>query len=223
MAEQIVGPSFFSFNLTVETPVNIDTAIYMITPDDLPLLFGVNADGMAILPSAPTTDKQFYWLEEDVPLPRATLNEALDNSETGVDLVTGEGVKFAVGDQIRIDDELMDITAITGDTLTVARGSATVNGSTVATHASGAEVVGVGSVLIEGAVGSANFQGRDKYSNYCQIWSKKMNVSATEQVIPKYGIPSEFAHQMMNMVHHNAVGMEQARSEERRVGKECRL
>lgn len=211
-AELIEGPSWFSFNLTVETPINIDTAIYMITPDDLPLLFGVNADGMSVLPSAPTTNKEFFWMEEAVPLPRATLNEDLDASETLVDVVAGEAVKFAVGDQIRIDDELMDVTDInvSTDVLTVIRGSAAINGSTAATHTTGAEVVGVGSVLIEGAVGNANFQGRDKFSNYCQIWSKKMNVSATEQVIPKYGIPSEQAHQMMNMIHHNAVGMEQA-------------
>lgn len=211
-AELLEGPSFFSFNLTVETPIDIDTAIYMTEPDDLPLLFGVNSDGTPVLSATPTRNTEFFWLEESVPLPRATLNEALDASETDVTLLTGEAVKFAVGDQIRIDDELMDVTDIntSTDVLTVVRGSATVNNTTAATHVTGAEVVGVGSVLIEGAIGSANFQGRDKFSNYCQIWSKKMNVSGTEQVIPKYGIASEVAHQMMNMVHHNAVGMEQA-------------
>lgn len=212
MAELLEGPSFFSFNLTVETPIDIDTSIYMLSPRDLPLLFGVGSDGMPILPSMPTSNKEFFWLEEDVPLPRGTIAEDLDNSETDVTVATGHAVRFAVGDQVMVDSEKMDITDIntSTDVLTVVRGSSTVNGTTVATHTSGAEIIGMGSVLIEGAIGSANFKGRDKYSNYCQIWTKKMNVSGTEQVIPKYGISSEVAHQMMNMVHHNAVGMEQA-------------
>lgn len=211
-AELLEGPSWFSHNLTVETPINIDTLIYMLAPEDLPLLFGVNSDGMGILPSAPVNNVEFKWLEEDVPLPRGTLNEVLDTSETDVTMTTGEAVKFAVGDAIRINGEIMLVTDIdtTTDVLTVTRGSSTVSGTTVGSHAIGDEVVGLGTVLIEGAVGNANYKGRDLFSNYCQIWTKKFNVSATAQIIPKYGVSSELARQMMNGMHHIAVGMEQA-------------
>lgn len=65
----------------------------------------------------------------------ATLNEALDASETGVDV--SSGTAFEVGQTIRIDSEQMYISAISTNTLTVTRG---VNGSTAATHDNGAAI-----------------------------------------------------------------------------------
>jgi hypothetical protein len=212
MAEELVGPSVFSFNLTVETPIDIDDMIYMLTPMDLPLTQGVNGLGVPILPTTPTSDTTFYWLEENMPLPRGILNEDLDTTETGIDMVAGDAIKFAVGDAIRIDDEVMIVTGVnsTTEVLTVTRGSAAETGTTAATHLTGATVIGLGSVLIEGAVGSSNFQGRDKFSNICQIWSKKLTMSATEQAIRKYGVPSELAHQTVAMLQHHATGKENA-------------
>ena len=49
----------------------------------------------------------------------ANLDEALTDSETGVDVT--DGTKFIVGDTILIDDEFMEVTAISSNTLTVVR------------------------------------------------------------------------------------------------------
>lgn len=209
MAQELVGPNFYSYDLQVETKINIDELIYILTPEDLPLLSGVGSDGLGVIGKAPVDNTVFYWMEEDVPLPRATSNEALDTTETGVDVVAGDAVKFAVGDAIRIDDEIMLITAVNTSTevLTVTRGAL---GSTAANHNTAAEIIGLGTVLAEGDIGSANFQGRDKYSNYTQIFSKKLTVSRTEQSIPKYGVPNELNKQMRNAMLHCNVGIEQA-------------
>ena len=67
--------------------------------------------------------------------PASTLNEALDTTETGVDVTSGS--LFEVGQTILIDSEQMWISAIATNTLTVTRG---VNGTTAATHASGATI-----------------------------------------------------------------------------------
>lgn len=214
MAEELVGSgtSVFSYNLTTETPIDIDDMIYTLSPIDLPMLHGVNSDGFPVLPKSPTGDVIFYWLEEEVPLPRGTLNEDLDTTETGIDVVTGDAVKFAVGDAIRIDNEIMIVTGVdtTTEVLTVTRGSAAETNTTAATHTSGAEIVGLGSLLIEGSVGSTNYLGRDKYSNYCQIWTKKVSMSRTEQGIRKYGVPSELARQTVAALNNFAQGQEQA-------------
>lgn len=209
MAQELVGPSFYSYDLQVETKINIDELIYILTPEDLPLLSGIGSDGLGVIGKAPVDNTVFYWMEEDVPLPRATLNEALDTSETDVDVVAGDAVKFAVGDAVRIDDEIFLVTGVNTSTevLTVTRAAL---GSTAATHTSGAEIIGLGTVLAEGDIGSANFQGRDKYSNYTQIFSKKLTVSRTEQSIPKYGVPNELNKQMRNAMLHCNVGIEQA-------------
>lgn len=209
MAQELVGPNFYSYDLQVETKINIDELIYILTPEDLPLLSGIGSDGLGVIGKAPVDNTVFYWMEEDVPLPRGTSAEALDNSEVGIDVVAGDAVKFAVGDAIRIDDEIMLVTGVNTSTevLTVTRGAL---GSTAATHNTAAEIIGLGTVMAEGDIGSANFQGRDKYSNYTQIFSKKLTVSRTEQSIPKYGVPNELNKQMRNAMLHCNVGIEQA-------------
>ena len=63
------------------------------------------------------------------------LNEALDNSETAIDVDSGS--VFAAGDTIRVDDEHMSISSISSNTLTVVRGHF---GSTKATHSDNAPV-----------------------------------------------------------------------------------
>lgn len=213
MAEELVGPSAFSFNLTTETPIDIDEMIYVLSPDDLPLIHGINGDGVPVLPQNAATDTTIYWLEETVPLPRSVLINAIpDAVATTTTLASAQAVKFAVGDAVRIDNEIIEITGVntTTEVITFTRGSAAANNTTAAAHAVGAELIGMGSLLIEGAVGSNNFQGRDKYSNIEQIWSKKLTMSGTEQVIRKYGVPSELARQMANMTHNFGVGLEQA-------------
>lgn len=57
------------------------------------------------------------------------LNEALDNSETGVDV--DDGTVFSVGDHIKVDSEIMKVSSISSNTLTVARGAMS---TTKATH-----------------------------------------------------------------------------------------
>lgn len=56
------------------------------------------------------------------------LAEALDSSETGIDV--DDGTYFAIGDIIAVDHEMMTVTDITGNTLTVTRGT----NSTAAAH-----------------------------------------------------------------------------------------
>jgi len=72
-----------------------------------------------------------------------TTAEALDATETVIDLAVDDGDLFEVYQYIRIDDELMLITTVTRndsptlDTITVERG---VNGFTAAIHADGATI-----------------------------------------------------------------------------------
>src|SRR5687767_7857680 len=126
MAELMEGGVISSHNLTTETPIDIDEMIYMYTQRDLPLLGGINNDGMAILPRKPLSNVFFDWMEEETPLPNAILAEDLDGSETAIDVGAGEATGFKAGDLIRIDDEVMLVTDVdlAGDELTVTRGSA---------------------------------------------------------------------------------------------------
>lgn len=206
MAETATNP-LLSTNLTVETKINIDELIYMLNPDDLPLLGGINSDGFPVVPRQAVDNTEFYWLEDEFLTPRTTLGEDLDNSETGVDVAAGAGERFAAGDAIRVDDEVMFVTAVSNDTLTVTRGAA---GTAAAAHSTGAEVLGIGTVLTEGSIGDEQFTGRTKYSNYTQIWTSKIQISRTAQRIPKYGIANELARQTRKIMLAEGVNMEQS-------------
>ncbi len=65
----------------------------------------------------------------------ATLAEALDNSETAIDV--SNGALIAVNRSILVDAEQMYVTSISTNTLTVIRG---VNGTTKAAHLNGAAI-----------------------------------------------------------------------------------
>lgn len=87
-----------------------------------------------------------------------TVAEVLDASETGVDVSAGSALK--VGQNILVDSEQMEITAISSNTLTVVRG---INGTTAATHASGSGVQVYSYPIIgEAALHQAGFTYRAK-------------------------------------------------------------
>ena len=211
MAEQIIGPSWTSYEQTVQHILQMEDAILILSPQDRPLIGGIGGDGVPLLPTAPVLNRVWYWQEEDEPQPQGIIAEALDNSETVIDMDAGTVANWRVGDFIRIDDEVMRITAIdstsTPQTLTVERGAA---GTSAASHSDNAAIRGLGTVLPEGQLGSASYLGRDSLSNYTQIFSGTVEVTATEQIIPKYGVPNELAKQTMIQMKRIHLEMENA-------------
>lgn len=205
MAVELATNPVNSYELTVETPIAIETMIKVLSIEDMPMIGGINSDGYPVLSSKPVSNKIFHWQDQDLPVPRTTAAEALDAVETDVDLATGTGVSFAAGDAIKIDDEVMFITAVATDTLTVVRGSA---GTTAAVHADGADVIGIGTVLDEGDVGDQQFRGREKRFNFTQIWTSKINMTRTAQQIPKYGVPSEHGNLVRQVMLSEGINME---------------
>lgn len=211
MAEQIIGPNWSSYNQTVEHILQMDDMIYILTPQDRPWTGGIGGNGVPLLPSKPVLNRIWYWQEEDEPQPYGTIAEALDNSETGIDVADGTAANWRIGDHIRIDDEVVQVTDITTsgspDVLTVVRGAL---GTSAAAHSTGAAMRGIGTVLPEGQLGSASYLGRDSYSNYTQIFSGTIGVTRTEQGIPKYGVPSELAKQTTVQMRARLLDIENA-------------
>ena len=90
-------------------------------------LIGYNADASAA--NATSVSNVAPDSNEYIVVDSSGANEAIDDSETGIDV--DDGHFFKRGDLIRIDDEIMEITSISTDTLTVIRGT---HGSTAAAH-----------------------------------------------------------------------------------------
>lgn len=199
-----------SYDLTTETKINIDELIKLLNYDDLPMLGGVNADGFATIAKQPVDNTIFYWLEQDMPVPRSSVATALATTVTSLVLPAGEAVKFAAGDAIRINDEVLYVSAVASTTtLTVVRAQQGTS-DPGADHAVGAEVIGLGTFLDEGDIGQQQFQGRDKYSNYTQIWTSQINMTRTQQRIPKYGVPSELGNLVRQVMLSEGINQEQS-------------
>jgi len=208
MAETATNP-LDSTHLAVETPVNIDTAIYMLNPDDLPMMGGVNSDGYPLVGRKPVDQTVFYWLQDEFLVPRTTTAASMaDAVGTSVVVAVDQGERFAAGDLILIQNEAMLITGVSNDTLTVTRGAA---GTTAVAHTViGTEVIGLGTMLAEGAIGDEQFTGRTKLFNYTKIWTSKISITRTGRAIPKYGMPGgELPRQTMKVLLAEGVNMEQ--------------
>ena len=79
---------------------------------------------------------------------QTTIAEDLTDAETDVDVASGQGSNFATDDTILVGTEIMTVSSVSTDTLTVTRGA---KGTTATTHTNGDDVF-----LLTGNTDSAN-------------------------------------------------------------------
>lgn len=203
-------------DLTTGVKINMDEAIYMISPQDSPLINGLDADGAVILGSTPTDEIEFDWMDEQILVPRSQLNGAVTTGDTVITLDSNdERLRFSTGDILMIEKagvgERIQVTGYgtTTGTLLVTRGFAS---TTATNYSDNAAVVGLGTALAEGSdPEAARSRDRGEDDNYTQIFGPtSVHLSGTEQVVAKYGVPNEFQHQVFNRTRENVIAREQA-------------
>lgn len=211
------SPGVTALDLTVGVKVNIDELIYLLSPTDLPMTLGVDADGTMVVKTQPVDQIQFSWLDEDLLTPRTTLNGAATTGDTFITIATGERARFATGDLVRVikagvaSPELMQVASYgsTAETLVVTRGF---QGTTATNYATGAIVMGVGTALAEGS-NPENTRARDRTlrTNYTEIFGPyRVSMSRTARGVARYGVPDEWAKQVFNRTRELMIGIEQA-------------
>lgn len=202
-------------DLTVGVVINMDELIYMLSPQDTPLLTGMGADGLSVIGSKPVDEIIFSWMHDTILTPRSKV-AAVITADTVITVTSGDRTKFSTGDVLKIGkagDTNVEIIRITGygttaDTLLVSRAWS----GTATTYASDSIAIGVGTALPEGDdPEAARKVDRTEVSNNTQIFGPTLvRMSATEQVVRKYGVSNEFAHQLMGRLAENAISREQA-------------
>jgi len=206
-----------AYDLTVGVVVNMDEAIYMLSPTDTPLLTGMGADGLSVLGQESVDEIKIEWLTDTLLVPRSTLAVNATTGDTVITLASGDRTKFSTGDNITIQTagrttvETINVTGYgtTADTLLVSRAYGT---AAATTYATSAVVIGVGTALAEGSdPQTARTVDRVAAFNYTQIFGPtKIAMSRTEQLVRKYGVTDEFTHQVMGRIQENAISREQA-------------
>lgn len=202
-----------SYDLTVGVVVNMDEAIYMLSPADTPLLTGMGSDGLTVIGSEPVDERQFSWMSDTILTPRSQLAATLTTTGTTVQVQSGHGTRFSPGDLLTFKrdgtvNEVVRVTTTTTDVLTVTREWS----GTGVQVASGTIVVALGTALPEGSdPEQARTVDRVEATNVTQIFGPtKVDMSRTEQQVRKYGVSNEFAHQLAGRMKENAIAREQA-------------
>lgn len=202
------------YDLTVGQIVNMDEAIYLYTPDDLPLLTGVGSNGMSVISSGPLDQIEADWLDETRLPPRSALAASITAAETVITVTSGDRAKFSTGDVVKlVKANATEVARVTGygtttDTLTIARAHA----GSAATFSTNDVIIGLGTALAEGGdPQDARAVDRSARSNVTQIFGPTaVEMTGTARVVPRYGVQDEWAHQLAARQFESLQAREQA-------------
>jgi len=191
---------------TTTTKLTIADYISIIDPRDAPLVtrWGLANQGKFSFENFP--NHKYIWQEDTYNPLSATLGEAMDTTETAMDVATGHGVRFHVGDVWRSDEtgELILVTAHDGtDTVTtVIRNWNAAQGGSQAT-AQSAITTATGLTFLynarrEGAESTATqWTVPTQPYNYSQILHAEIKVTRSEaKATTRYGIPDQEQRQI---------------------------
>jgi hypothetical protein len=198
----------YSFSDTTTTKRTVSNFISLITPQDIPCIsyFGTNNQSKFKMQNFP--NHKYEWLEDTLRPRAATLNEAMDTTETGMDVSSGHGVRFKIGDVWRSDEtgELILVTAVTAgsDTVTtVIRNWNNADGSGAEGTAGSSITNGTGltylfNTRLEGADSDAStWTTPTSPYNYSQILQQEIKVSGSEQdATSRYGLSDQYEYQL---------------------------
>lgn len=150
-------------------------------------------------PAANAKQRTHYWNEDKLIPNTATASGSLTDSATTLNVTTGQGVRFKVGslikDRAQGTTEVMQVTAVSTDALTIVRGYGSTTGEA---HASGWEILIIAHARQEDQdMDEDDTQERTSVFNRTQISQRGLRISYTREKVDTAsgGIPSEFAHQ----------------------------
>lgn len=186
----------YTYNDTVTLQRTVSALIKIINPNDIPLqkLLGLNKEKTVQMQS--WGNNKYAWLQDTLKVRSTTTTEALDDTETGIDVT--DGTLFKKGDVLKGDDEKFWVSDVTSNTLTVVRGW----GSTVAAaHNSGITLTYLFSARLEGAPNTDSaYTVPTEVVNYTQIFHGSLSVSGSEMEAKRYGITDTRKYRMMKLI-----------------------
>jgi hypothetical protein len=171
-------------------------------------LFGVNNQNKFRLVNWPNT--KYEWLEDSMSARSTTLAEVASAAEGDIDVT--DGSIFKEGDVVKVELELMYVSSVATNTITVTRGFA---GTTDAEHASGTAISLATIARLEGAdYDTGHTTALVNPYNYTQILAEAVKVTGSEAVNTKYGVNDTMAYHLSKLIGgSNGVG------EKNRAGK----
>jgi hypothetical protein len=169
---------------------DVSDLIGIVSPYETPLLDALGD------PVRAATSTYHQWMEDELlPNKDKIDNESFNNALTDTSFDVAHGSRFCIGDQIQVEGsrELMLVTSISGNTLTVVRGYA---GTAAEALADTKEINILGNAALEGAdKPAARFTIRQRRGNYAQIFTAAVEVSGSDLAASQLGIADEMDFQ----------------------------
>ncbi len=173
-----------------ELAEDVSDLVGIISPYETPLLDALGD------PLREARSTHHEWLEDTLLPNKDAINDSTyTDATTDTDFDVDNGSRFRVGDQIQVEgsEELMLVTGISTDTLTVVRGYA---GTTAEALADNQVINILGNAALEGAdMPTARFNNRSRYGNYTQIFTASAEVSGTDMASSQLGLADEMDYQ----------------------------
>jgi len=181
------GKATYSAGTTLpELAEDVADLIGIVSPYETPLLDALGD------PLREATSTNHEWLEDELLPNKDAINDATwsdPSADTQFDV--DHGCRFRVGDQLQVEggEELMLVTAINTNTLTVVRGYA----GTTAENLADNQVINIlGNAALEGSEKpDARFTNRVRCSNYTQIFTAAVEVSGSDMAANQLGLADE--------------------------------
>ena len=185
------GKATYSAGTTLpELAEDVSDLVGIISPYETPLLDALGD------PMREAMSTHHEWLEDELlPNKDAINDDTYTDPDVDTDFVVDHGSRFRVGDQIQVEgsEELMLVTGINGDTLTVVRGYA---GTTAEDLADNQVINILGNAALEGAdKPDLRFSNRSRCGNYTQIFTAAVEVSGSDMAASQLGLADEMDYQ----------------------------
>lgn len=169
-----------------ELAEDVSDLIAIITPAETPLLDALGD------PLREATSTHHEWLEDELLPNKDAINDAVwTNPAADTTFDVDNGGRFQDGDQIQVEgsEELMFVTAVSGNTLTVLRGYANTTPENLADN----QTLNIlGNAAYEGQDRpNARFTSRVRCGNYTQIFTAAVEVSGSDMAANQLGLADE--------------------------------
>lgn len=167
---------------------DLQEGISLIVADQPTLLGVIGFSSDAI------TQTKYEWMSDNLNSNIAVTAAEAEAADTTITLASGEGDKFRVNALVVYEDEYLQVTGVTGDTITVTRGF---DGTTAVTIPAGAELRIVGRPQNE-AAGPGQDEAHDRLvdHNFTQIFERYAAVSGTQQAVRTHNVTNELDYQV---------------------------
>ena len=172
--------------------------VAMLDPSDAPFVEAIGGlDGASSKFKFTASGIKCEWLEDTLaPLVGALTAAVTDASVTT--LGVADGNMFQPGHVLKIGDELVWVSNVSGTTLTITRGF---GGTTAAAHTVGALINIVSEARLEGAVSSdLGFTNFTSDYNYSQIFERKIKLTGSAPIQDVYGFVDPYEYQAAKLM-----------------------